>query len=151
MSSNQKESGVNAGNLDQLQALRFNLSQAVSWLNNATRQLLKPYGITPKQYHLLQNLAERNQKEMTVQQLRDSMADKMSDASRLVDRLILKGYLNKTPSKTDRRSSLVNISPSGLRILKEVDRHRSAHDNIIRDRLNQGEIKQLNELLDRLK
>lgn len=151
MSLKRNESGVDTGNLDYLQTLRFNLSQAVSWLNNSTRQLLKPYGITPKQYYVLQRLATEPDETMTIQALRGGMADQMSDTSRLVDRLLRKKYLQKTPSEVDRRSSLIRISPSGLKLVQTVARSQEAFDRIISDRLSKAETKQLNQLLERLK
>jgi|AntRauTorckE5430_2_1112549.scaffolds.fasta_scaffold00185_12 DNA-binding MarR family transcriptional regulator len=140
-----------AGDVGQLQDLRYNLSQSVSWLNNSTRELLKPYQITPKQYSILRNLAKEADLAFSIQEVRNGLADKMSDASRLIDRLVKKGYLEKFPSKEDRRSNLVCISISGLRILKQINARKEELDSLISDRLSEKEISKLNKLLSRLK
>jgi DNA-binding MarR family transcriptional regulator len=139
------------GDIGQLQELRYNLSQSVSWLNNSTRELLKPYQITPKQYSILRNLAKEADFAFSIQEVRNGLADKMSDASRLIDRLVKKGYLEKFPSKEDRRSNLVCISTSGLRILKQINARKEELDRLISDRLSEKEISKLNKLLSRLK
>lgn len=79
------------------------------------------------------------------------MADKMSDASRLIDRLVKKGYLDKFPSDYDRRSNRVRISESGLELLRQISVKKEELDRLISDRLSVNEIAQLNELLSRLK
>ena len=136
---------------DSVQHLRFNLVQSVSWLNDETRQFLRPYGVTPKQYSILANLARQTPESLSIQQVRDALADKMSDASRLIDRLVKKDYLEKFPSDHDRRSNRVRISPKGLRLLQEINAHRERLEGIIRQRLDPEEIVQLNLLLSRLK
>ena len=136
---------VGAGN--QVQELRFNLLQSCSWLTNGTRKLLKPHGITPKQFSILFNLEKNSPESASIQEVRDSLADKMSDASRLIDRLVKKGYIDKFPSDFDRRSNRVRISDSGLEILREVNSRKEHLDAIVNDLLSDMEIQELNRLL----
>jgi DNA-binding MarR family transcriptional regulator len=140
---------VGAGN--QVQELRYNLLHSCSWLTNGTRKLLKPHGITPKQFSILRNLEKKSPESSSIQEVRDSLADKMSDASRLIDRLVKKGYLDKFPSDFDRRSNRVRISDSGLEILKEINSRKEDLDGIVNDLLSDKEIKELNRLLSLLK
>jgi DNA-binding MarR family transcriptional regulator len=146
---NKSDLNVRAGN--QIQELRYNLLQSCSWLTNNTRKLLKPYGITPKQYSILGNLAKDSPKSASIQEVRDGLADKMSDASRLIDRLVKKGYLDKFPSDFDRRSNRVRISDSGIAILKEINARKEDLERMVSDLLNENEITELNRLLCLLK
>ena len=134
-----------------LQELRYNLVQSCSLMVNNTRQFLQPYGITPKQYTILRNLAACSPESRSIQDVRESLADKMSDASRLVDRLEKKGFVNKFPSDFDRRSNRVRITDSGLDLLRTIQAQRGHLDRFINDRLDVKEVNQLNELLGRLK
>ncbi|TXF85655.1 MarR family transcriptional regulator [Neolewinella aurantiaca] len=145
------KSGFNASAGNQVQELRYNLLQSCSWLTNGTRKLLKPYGITPKQYSILRNLAKNSPESASIQEVRDGLADKMSDASRLIDRLVSKGYLDKFPSDFDRRSNRVRISDSGLAILKEINSQKEDLDRLVSDLLSEKEIHELNRLLSLLK
>ncbi len=140
-----------ATNSNSVQELRFNLMQSCSLLVNNTRQFLQPYGITPKQYTILRNLAECSPESRSIQDVRDSLADKMSDASRLIDRLAKKGVVDKFPSDFDRRSNRVRITDNGIQLLKEIHEQREHLDQFVNDRLDEKEVSQLNELLARLK
>lgn len=144
-----QDNGTVTGN--PLQELRFNLVQSCSLMVNNTRQFLQPYGITPKQYTILRNLAACSPESRSIQDVRDSLADKMSDASRLVDRLEKKGFVDKFPSDFDRRSNRVRIADKGIELLRQIQDKKDHLDRFINERLDDKEINQLNELLARLK
>lgn len=134
-----------------LQELRFNLVQSCSLMVNNTRQFLQPYSVTPKQYTILRNLATCSPESRSIQDVRDSLADKMSDASRLVDRLEKKGFVDKFPSDFDRRSNRVRITGRGLELLRQIQEKKEHLDRFVNERLDEKEVNQLNELLARLK
>ena len=136
---------------DPFRDLRFNLLHSCSWLNNSLRQFLQPYDITPKQYNILRILKERAPDSLSIQEIREMLADRMSDASRLVDRLEKKQLLEKFPSDQDRRSNRARIKTAGLALLEKINRQRKQLDTLISDRLTEDEIERLNDLLDRLK
>ena len=136
---------------DQFRDLRFNLLHSCSWINNSMRQFLYPHGITPKQYSILRLLSERSPESLSIQEIRDMLADKMSDASRLVERLEKKKLLDKFPSDQDRRSNRARITEEGIQLLAKIRGGRTALDTLISDRLTNEEVEQLNNLLDRLK
>ncbi len=136
---------------DQFQHLRFNLLHTCSWINNSMRQFLEPHGITPKQYNILRLLHDRSPESFSIQEIRDMLADKMSDASRLVERLERKNLIDKFPSDQDRRSNRARITQEGSRLITEIRGSKSLLDNLIGDRLSDGEVETLNALLDRLK
>ena len=136
---------------DQIRALRFNLLHSCSWISNSMRDFLKPYELTPKQYNILRLLNERSPDSLSIQEIRDMLADKMSDASRLVDRLAKKEHLEKFPSDQDRRSNRARITAGGQTLLTVIERDRKVLDQQINERLTEPEIERLNDLLDRLK
>ncbi|WP_168797570.1 MarR family winged helix-turn-helix transcriptional regulator [Neolewinella litorea] len=115
------------------------------------RKFLHPHDITPKQYSILRILNEHFPESLSIQELRDMLADKMSDASRLVDRLEKKNLLDKFPSDHDRRSNRTRITTKGSELIERIDRDRKDLDAIIRERLTEGEVAYLNELLVRLR
>jgi len=141
------KSDINVGAGNEIQRLRYNLLKASSWLTNETRKLLKPYGITPKQYSILRNLVNKSPESSSIQEVREGLADKMSDASRLIDRLVKKGYLDKFTSDYDRRSNRVRVSDSGLKILQEINTNKEALDRLVSDLLSEQELRDLNRLL----
>ena len=136
---------------DPFRDLRFNLLHSCSWVNNGMRHFLQPHGITPKQYSILRILNERAPESLSIQEIRDMLADKMSDASRLVDRLEKKQLIDKFPSDQDRRSNRARITTAGQALLSKIERDREQLDGQISERLSEAEVEHLNNLLDRLK
>jgi DNA-binding MarR family transcriptional regulator len=151
MTSDMNPAGETSSEETNLQQLRYNLFQSASWLNSNIRKFLEPFAITPKQYNILLTLESRNPESLSIQEVRESLADKMSDASRLIDRLAKKDYLEKFPSDYDRRSNRVRITDAGVKLLVQINSRREVLDQILLQRLKPEEVAQLNELLSRLK
>jgi DNA-binding MarR family transcriptional regulator len=106
-------------------------------------------GITSQQYNILRILRGAG-KPISTLQIRQRMLDKMSDSSRIVDRLVIKGMVKKNPCKTDRRLVDVVITAKGLRLLEKIDAYNGKVDNIMMN-LSEAEVKKLNFLLDKIR
>ncbi len=78
------------------------------------------------------------------------MLDKMSDTSRIVDRLIAKGLLKKGTCKTDRRLVDVMITDKGKKILERLDERQDELDKVIGN-LSEEEAATLSKLLDKIR
>jgi MarR family 2-MHQ and catechol resistance regulon transcriptional repressor len=90
----------------------------------------KPFAITPQQYNVLRILRGSYPKPLTTFQLRDRMLDKMSDASRIVERLVKKDLVVRKVSKSDKRLVDVVISDAGQKLLESIE---IPQDNRIRE------------------
>jgi DNA-binding MarR family transcriptional regulator len=104
-------------------------------------------GLTPQQYNILRILRGSTMPLSTLQ-IRERMLDKMSDTSRIVDRLIAKGLVEKYINRQDKRLVDVTITQSGRDLLQMMDNHSAEIDNIFQN-LTEQEINQLNFLLDK--
>jgi MarR family 2-MHQ and catechol resistance regulon transcriptional repressor len=78
------------------------------------------------------------------------MLEKMSDTSRIVDRLISKGLVKKITCKTDRRLVDVIISEKGKKLLERLDAKQDEIDGVLRN-LTEKEAATLSELLDKIR
>ena len=78
------------------------------------------------------------------------MLDKMSDTSRIVDRLVLKNLAKKTISKKDKRLVDVTITSKGRNLLDKLDKSPQLIDGVVNN-LNEEEAKLLNQLLDKIR
>ena len=78
------------------------------------------------------------------------MLDKMSDASRIVEKLRKKGLCHREMSLSDRRNVDVRISEQGLQLLSELDVIADLSITYFSN-LNEAELITLNELLDKLR
>ena len=82
--------------------------------------------------------------------LKERMLDKMSDASRLVERLRVKGLLERKNCEKDRRRAEVVITDKGLKILEELDVIEENFSNLFSN-INLDEAKTINDLLDKMR
>lgn len=82
----------------------------------------------------------------TVTALARDLSALPSSATRLCDRLVAAGYLDRAPAATNRRFHTISLTPDGQRLLDVLDRHRrdaiaevvARMDDDARDRLMTG-------------
>lgn len=101
--------------------LIVNIMFTNSWLMDQQNQIFKPFGLTAPQYNVLRILRGQYPEPCTVNTLIERMIDRMSNASRIVDRLETKDMVERTVCKTDRRAKDVLITERGLMLLDKVD------------------------------
>lgn len=130
--------------------LAVNLIFTHSWLIAKINQTLSKYDLTPQQFNLLRILRGQYPLPASISLLKERMLDKMSDASRLVDRLIQKGLVERKVCEQDRRRVDVIITKKGLTLLKKIDLKNEEMDSFFVT-LSKSETKQLNDLLDKLR
>ncbi len=111
---------------------------------------LKPHDISVQQFNILRILRGQHPSPASVNLLIDRMLDKSSNASRLVEKLRLKGLVERQPSACDRRQVDVSITKSGLALLKKLDKSYESFEQNFKA-LNQLEAEQLSALLDKLR
>jgi DNA-binding MarR family transcriptional regulator len=112
--------------------------------------MLDEYDLTPQQFNLLRILRGQYPKPASITLLKERMLDKMSDASRLVERLLAKGLVERKICPEDRRKVDVVITKKGLKLLEKIDKTDNEMDNYLKN-LSEVEAKKLNELLDKLR
>ncbi len=130
--------------------LAVNILYTHGWLVSHLAESLRPYGLTIQQYNLLRILRGQHPAPATITLLRERMLDKMSDASRLIDRLQAKGLVDRLPSTEDRRKAGVVISERGLDLLREID-DLEADTLSLFSGISEAEARQTNAALDALR
>lgn len=129
--------------------MTVNLIYTYNWVMEMSRRLFEKADLTPQQFNILRILRGSG-KPLSTLQIRQRMLDKMSDTSRIVDRLMKKDLVKKVICKTDRRLVDVTISDKGLSLLETLDSYNDELDNQLKG-LNEEEAKTLNHLLDKLR
>ncbi len=130
--------------------LAVNIFYSYSWLLNLQTSLFKDFDITSNQYNILRILRGQYPNPATINLLRERMIDKMSDVSRLVERLRQKGLVKRALCKADRRRVDVLIAEKGLNLLAEIDKLNNKYDAFFKN-LNVNEAETLNKLLDKMR
>jgi DNA-binding MarR family transcriptional regulator len=131
------------------QKATVNLIFTYNWMNEQMKGFFEIEGLTSQQFNILRILRGAGQPISTLQ-IRQRMLDKMSDTSRIVDRLILKGFVKKVVCKTDKRLVDVSITDKGKKILSKLDAKENDMDAIINS-ISEAEAKTLNKILDKLR
>jgi DNA-binding MarR family transcriptional regulator len=118
-----------------------------NWIVQKQQELLKPFGLTVQQYNVLRILKGQQGNPMTVLAITERMLDKMSNASRLVDKLLEKKLVLRRECPQDRRAVDILILPAGLDLLKEVDQVQQNWGKHF-DALGVKRLEEMNQLLD---
>lgn len=126
----------------------INLLYTANWLLDRNASFFKGYGITNQQFNILRILRGQYPKKISGSEIKSRMIDKNSDVSRLLDRLLTKNLIEKTPCPNDKRAADVMISQKGLDLLHEIDEKMDATD-VKTLGINSEEAEALNNLLDR--
>lgn len=127
----------------------INLIYTYNWMNEKMKKTFDKEGVTAQQYNILRILRGAG-KPISTLQIRERMLDKMSDTSRIVDRLVIKGLAQKSTCKDDKRLVDVSIAAKGKKLLEKIDRYEKDMDAIIGN-LTDAEAKTLNKLLDKIR
>lgn len=132
------------------QKLMLNLIYTTNWLTSKQDSLFKDSGITVQQYNVLRILRGQYPNPCSIKLIKERMLDRMSDTSRIVDKLYTKKLLERNECPNDRRSVNVVISNQGLELLKSLDYVDDLSKQNLKS-LSEKEIDILNDLLDKLR
>src|SRR3954468_1435732 len=108
----------------------INFIYTYNWLNEKMKFFFDREKITGQQFNILRILRGAG-KPLSTLQIRQRMLDKMSDTSRIVDRLVIKELVQKVICKTDRRLVDVTITDSGLQLLDKLDSYNEQMDAML--------------------
>jgi DNA-binding MarR family transcriptional regulator len=128
----------------------LNILFTASWLNARQMKLFKPHGLTSPQYNVLRILRGQHPGPATIGLISERMVDRTSNVSRIVDKLLDKGLIDRRTCKSDRRAVDIYITGKGLSLLEELD---SSLPELERSSfaLSRNEVRVLNSLLDKLR
>lgn len=127
-----------------------NLLYSQSYIVSNQSCLFKPLGISPEQYNVLRILKGQKGQPITVSSIQERMLNRMSNASRLVEKLKQKELVIREECPTDRRQVDILITEKGLKILTELEEAVYAFNRKIIN-LSEEEVDQLNFLLDKMR
>jgi DNA-binding MarR family transcriptional regulator len=134
---------------NEYQKMGINLMYTANWLNERIGRFLLQEDITQQQYNILRILRGSDVPLSTLQ-IRERMLDKMSDTSRIVDRLIVKELVQKSACKADKRLVDIILTDKGLQLVERLDQFNDQIDAILKG-VSETEAKTINQILDKLR
>jgi DNA-binding MarR family transcriptional regulator len=127
----------------------INLRYTTNLLSYEMLKAFRRYGITEPQYNVLRILRGfRSEAPLSIGFVKERMLDKVSDVSRIVDRLVEKRLVTRVENSEDRRQKSIEITPAGLDLLGSMLECEKKTDNLLAN-LEPDEVKELNRLLDK--
>ena len=127
-----------------------NIAFTNAYLAGLTNSALKEHNVSTQQFNVLRILKGQHPKPVSVNDITDRMIDKMSNASRLVEKLRIKGLVERKKCAYDKRQVDVCITESGVELL---DKLNVIMDDVISSfgHVTNEEYQQLNALLDKIR
>jgi DNA-binding MarR family transcriptional regulator len=134
---------------NEFQKLAINLMYTANWLNERISRMLLKEEITQQQYNILRILRGSDHPLSTLQ-IRERMLDKMSDTSRIVDRLICKELVQKNACQSDKRLVDIVLTEKGLKLVNKLDSLDEQLDALLNG-IDEKEAVIANQILDKLR
>jgi MarR family transcriptional regulator, 2-MHQ and catechol-resistance regulon repressor len=126
-----------------------NLIFTYNWTTERLKEIFDREDLTMQQFNILRIL-RGSDKPLSTLQIRERMLDKMSDTSRIVDRLVIKGLVKKSTCKADKRLVDVIITDKGKKILQKLDEYENDIHGIMKN-LDEKDAQAFNSLLDKIR
>ena len=110
---------------------------------------LKPFEVSLQQFNVLRILRGQKGKPANLSTLNERMVTKMSNTTRLVDKLMAKGYVDRSVCPSNRRKVEIVITEKGTEALVQMDKIMEKTESNIVQHFTKQELEELNHLLDK--
>lgn len=121
------------------------------WVTDSISLELKEFGISEPQYNVLRILKGQKDTPITVENIASRMVQRSSNVTRIIDKLLTRGFVTRKECESNRRKMDINISKEGLDFLKLLDKKVDAFHEPMFDKLTEQEAQTLTTLIKKLK
>lgn len=128
-----------------------NLMYTARIVEEAISLKLKLFDLSIQQYNVLRILRGQKGNPANLCTIQERMVDRSSNTTRLVDKLINKGWVVRKVCAENRRKVEISITEKGLAVLKELDPITEENNKLILKNLSEHQLEELNHLLDNLR
>ena len=134
---------------DEKHKAAINVLYTAYWLKNSFSAAIKKEDLTVEQYNVMRILKGKHPEAMCVKDIGSRIIEKSSNVPRIIDRLVTKKLAKRSPSKIDKRETLVLLTDKGMNVLaKATALIDQIHNNTGMD---EKDAMVLNELLEKLR
>jgi DNA-binding MarR family transcriptional regulator len=102
------------------QEVFLRLWRAYDRLHSIEEAFFKEHGLSPQQYNLLRLMRAAHPERVATLTLAQRLVSRAPDVTRMIDKLEADGLVERHRTDADRRTVLIGISASGLRLLDEI-------------------------------
>ena len=136
---------------DEFSKAGVNLLYSASWLMNELAKALKPFDLTWQQFNLMRIVRGQKGKPASLKTISERMIDGQSNTSRLVDKLVGKGFVTRAQCSADRRQLDICLSDTGQDVLVQASAEVDELVKGLFGHMQEQRLYDLNNLLDDLR
>lgn len=125
----------------------INILYTASWITSFQNDFFSPFGISPQQYNILRIL-KGSESALKVQTIKERMIERSPNATRLMDKLIAKKFIERFPCEDDRRVVFVQITLKGKELLESIS---NDFNHELLKNISEEEAEKLSFLLDKMR
>lgn len=130
----------------------FNLLKTVSWIEEEIKIVLRPLGLTHAQLNALYILFEADPEPVSARDIKAKILVSNPDVTRLLDRLVKKGYVLRETCPENRRKIDISLTDSGRKLFMEAHRSvKEALGNFFEKQITENEASELRELMQKMR
>ena len=115
-------------NLDPFRKAILNLMYTGNWVNEKSVEFFKQYDLTSQQFNILRILRGQKGAAINLQDIQERIISKMSNTTRLIEKLRLKNFVTRVQCEENRRKIEIRITDQGMNLLSEIDKTISIHE-----------------------
>lgn len=129
----------------------INVIYTAMWLNGLMAQELKSFGMTWQQFNAMRIIRGQKGKPASIKLIAERMIDPSSNASRIVDKLVAKQWVERKQCPSDRRQVDILATEEGLKILAQASERVTIGIDKAFHNFSNADHEQLNQLLDNIR
>jgi len=142
------EEHLKTNNLPAARKLSLSILVTAHLIDEKVAGALKPFELSVQQFNVLRILRGQKGKPANLSTIQERMVSKMSNTTRLVDKLIAKDLVIRIICETNRRKVEISITENGLRLLNEVDPEVDSVEKELIKQLDSKDIEYMTSCLD---
>lgn len=127
----------------------IHLALVCNSINEQLNKVLKTYDVSLEQFNVLRILRGQKGNAVAMKDINERMVSKMSNTTRLVDKLVNKRFVTRSICPDNRRKMEILITELGASQLQQMDMVVEQTQNNILEEVSDNEIQTLNTLLNK--
>lgn len=122
-----------------------------NWLRDKQKDYFQSFDLKMQHFNVLRILKGKYPEASCPGEIKDVMLDKSPDLTRLIDKMIKMGLVDRNVCQENRRKVDVIITEKGLSIVNDISDRISTMNTLWKDKLSENEAQKLSELLDKVR
>lgn len=129
----------------------INILYTANWLRDRQMEVFRAFDILPQHYNVLRIIKGRSPEACSPGEIKEVMLDKGNDVTRLVDKLVKKGFVKRHTCESNRRKIDLYITEKGLTFLKELNDPLKKQLSVMKKQMSEKEAENLSQMLDKMR